>query len=371
MITAQLITIGTEITSGEVINSNAAWVAQRLEELGVRVYNHLSVNDQREEILTALKDSSKYQLIVVTGGLGPTSDDITRDCLASYTGQALEFDSNVYSALIKLYEQRGLKLREAHKQQCHFPKTSERLNNPVGTALGFAMKFENRQYFVLPGPPRELEGVWNLEVIPRLQRILPFSDSHWVKWTCLGLPESEVAELVEKAIAGADLEVGYRAAVPYVKVKVYADRTNPGHGLAVSMIEKVLAPYTVGRGHEDLARELLTLWPRPELTVWDFVSESHLSSRLFSAQRELNSRSEKYPNLNIHAVQTSETLPTTECDIEVRKYGDEFIITMRADGKIVNEKMSLPYKVGLSGERGKRSAAEWVLWTCVKALRAS
>ncbi|MGZ3723025.1 MAG: competence/damage-inducible protein A, partial [Bdellovibrionales bacterium] len=340
MIKAQLITIGTEITSGEVINTNAAWISQRLEELGVRVYSHLSVNDHRAEIAGALQESVKYSLIVVTGGLGPTSDDITRDCLAEYTGKKLQFDETVYAALIKLYEQRGLKLREAHKQQCFFPETSERLNNPVGTALGFSQTHEGRTYFVLPGPPRELEGIWNLEVAPRLEKILVPSNSHWVRWTVLGLPESEVAELVEKAIHGTGLEVGYRAAVPYVKVKVFADRTNAKHSDAVNKIEASLAPYIVARGLEDLAEELLKLWPRPELTVWDFVTDNHLSARLYSAQRDLGLKREKYPSLNVHAVQTSETLPNTPYDIEVRKSGEEFLITMKAGGKIVNERKS-------------------------------
>jgi nicotinamide-nucleotide amidase len=371
MLKAQLITIGTEITSGEVINSNAAWVSQRLGEMGVRVFSHLSVNDQRDEILAALAESRRFDIVVVTGGLGPTSDDITRDCLAEFAGHALEFDQTVYSALIKLYEQRGLKLREAHKQQCFFPQGSERLSNPVGTALGFALMHNGHSYFVLPGPPRELEGVWNLEVSPRLEKIIPAAaaNSHWVKWTCLGLPESEVAELVEQAIAGAGLEVGYRAAVPYVKVKVFADKTDPRHTTAVHEIEKALLPHVVARGNEDLAQELLKIWPRPELTVWDFVTDNHLAGRLFSAQRELLLEKDKFPSLNVHAVQTSEILPPGTPDIEVRKNGDEFLITMNAGGKTLNERMTLAYKVPLTSERGKRSAAEWVLWSCLKVLR--
>lgn len=370
MLKAQLITIGTEITTGEVINSNAAWVSQHLEECGVRVYSHVSVTDQREEILAALKGSAAFPIVVVTGGLGPTSDDLTRECLAEYCTFPLEFDDQVYSDLVKLYEQRGLTLREAHRQQCCFPKGSERLKNPVGTALGFAVQIQSRTYFVLPGPPRELEGIWNLEVAPRLKKLVPPTNSEWVRWTTIGLPESEVAELVEAAIAGTGLEVGYRAAVPYVKVKVFADRTDAKHRKTLNEIEAALLPYVVGRGSEDVAEELLKVWSRPELTIWDFVTDNHIGARVYSAQRTLQQASEKYPHINIHSVQSTEALPAGAPDIEIRRHGEEFIVTMNAGGKVVNERMLLPYKVSLSSERGKRSAAEWVLWLCFKTFKA-
>lgn len=363
MLKAQLITIGTEITSGEVVNSNAAWVATRLEERGVRVFSHLSVCDHRDEILKALRASGEYGIVVVTGGLGPTTDDITRECLAEYASVALEFDGQVHNALIQLYEKRGHTLREAHKQQCFFPKGAIRLENPVGTALGFQQEINGRHFFVLPGPPGELEGIWNLEVDPRLTKILPAQSFRWRRWTCMGSPESEVAELVEKVIAGQGLEVGYRAAVPYVKVKLYLDLGLKAHQLIAGEIEKVLAPFIVGREMEDLADELLSLWPLPELEVWDMVTGDHLAQRLFSAQRKLYRKKSKAPHLSVHSIEAMGAVPADGAGIQVRQLGEEFIITMSAGGKIVNERKTLPYS-------GKRSVTEFVLWSCVKQLRA-
>src|SRR4051812_11499666 len=99
---AQLVTIGTEITSGEVVNTNAAWVSQRLEDHGLRVFSHLSVRDQKDEILKALAMGAGHEWIVVTGGLGPTSDDITRVCVAEFAGSELEFDQAVWTDLQRM-----------------------------------------------------------------------------------------------------------------------------------------------------------------------------------------------------------------------------------------------------------------------------
>lgn len=360
---ANLLTIGTEITSGEVVNSNAAWVSLRLEEMGVRVVNHITVRDQPDEILSALKDCTA-DVVVVTGGLGPTSDDVTRECMAKFCNAPLEYDAAVFADLEALYASRGLPLREAHKHQCHFPAGSERLKNPVGTALGFHMK----KYFVLPGPPRELEGMWFAEVSPRLQRILPKNPRSWQRWTCLGLPESEVAELLEPVLAGRGVEVGYRATVPYVKVKIYCDPIKNAD--LIRGVDQVLGSSVVARDFNDLAEEFLQRWPLSELRVQDFASDGVLSQRLFGAQRELLRRQASFPKLNVRSSQLAGDLGAGG-GLELRANGDGFLVTMSAGGVVVNERMSLPFKLQISTERGRRSAVEWAIWLGVKALRAA
>ncbi|MBX3023148.1 MAG: competence/damage-inducible protein A [Bdellovibrionales bacterium] len=352
---ARLITIGTEITSGEVVNVNASWVSLKLEDMGMRVFSHLSVRDQRDEILRALKTCGADDLIVVTGGLGPTSDDLTRECLALHLNQVLEFDEKVWRDLSALYAQRQLPLREAHKHQCYFPSGSERLRNPVGTALGFAAQFGDQRYFVLPGPPRELEAMWMAEVVPRLRSELPVSSRQWLRWTCLGAPESEVAELVEATIKGLDLEVGYRAQVPYVKVKVYLD---PHKDRAVvEGLEKVLAPFVVGRAFEDLAEELLQRWPLPDLHVCDALTERVLFERLLKAAPNRSPRLALDLSAPVHG-------------LVLRADGEEFVTEVRLPSGVHLERKILPYKLKLDSERGRRSAVEWAVWSAVRALRS-
>lgn len=356
MLSAQLLTIGTEITSGEVVNSNAAWLSRQLEDLGIRVLSHLTVRDQREEILAAL-EGSEAQLVFVTGGLGPTSDDITRDCLAGFTGCPLEFDEGVWAALQALYVQRGLPIREAHRWQCHFPSGSTRLANPVGTALGFYQSHKRRHYFVLPGPPRELEGMWREHVLSRVRTLAPATSRKWIKWTCLGAPESEVAEVVEPAIAGSGLEVGYRAQVPYVKVKVYADPV--ADAAVIAKVDRALSKWIVARGEDDLAAEFLKLWPIEGLRVCDEATNGVLVQRLLGA------------GLERPKVLFSNFGGLPGDGLWIRIEGEEFVTRMNAGVNSVEERRALPYKIPLNSERGRRSIAEWALWAAVRRLRAS
>jgi nicotinamide-nucleotide amidase len=240
---AVLLTIGTEITSGEIVNSNAAWISLQLEELGARVLAHISVRDEESEILKALEWIKQSKIVIVTGGLGPTSDDKTRECMARFANKNLEFDGNVFQDLKKRIANRNGIIRENHKHQCYFPKESDRLQNEVGTALGFYFEYLNQHFFALPGPPRELESMWKNAVSPKLKVIIPQNSFRWFRWTCRNVPESEVAEAVEPILSESGLEVGYRAKSPEIFVKIYAHPEK--HVEIIKNIELVLKPWLV------------------------------------------------------------------------------------------------------------------------------
>lgn len=355
-----MLTIGTEITSGEIVNSNASWISLRLEEMGVRVLTHLTVRDHKQDILSALNHLSEGNFIIVTGGLGPTSDDLTRECMAAYWQDKLEFDQAVWAELETVYKQRGLPLREAHRWQCQFPVMSDRLKNPAGTALGFAMEFSGRNYFVLPGPPKELEGMWNLEVEPRLRKLLKPTPMKWVRWTCLGVPESEAAEVVEPVVAGSGLEVGYRAQIPYVKIKVYADPIK--HAGVIAELENVLGKWIVARDQQDLAGELLDLWPSGHLKVIDEVTDARFTQRLIEQKKSK-------PTIHYTNVQTDGIPENIENSIRLSAAGELLTVSVKTTHRTFTETITLPFKVQLNSERGKRSATEWALWTVVKNFR--
>ena len=363
MYKAHVVTIGTEITSGEVINTNAAWISTQLEHLGCRVHSHVTVRDADQEILDALESVKSGEIVVVTGGLGPTSDDRTRALVARSLGRELEFDSEVWNALTELYRDRGLPLREAHRHQCWFPKTSERLKNPVGTALGFYIEQDKRHHFVLPGPPRELEGMWRQEVELRLKSILPKTELHWHRWTCLGAPESEVAELVEPIIQGTGLEVGYRAQVPYVRVKVHAHPTQ--HKAIIDSIGSVLKPFVVNTSNEELATELLRVWPGPSLIVADEVTESYLVQNLFKNKSESGRR-----DLAIECVVGASARHATQAHWRLLKDGEGFVTELNHSSLTLRERQTLPFKASLASERGRRSAGEWSILSVLKAIRS-
>lgn len=360
---AQLLTIGTEITSGEVVNSNAAWVSTQLEDMGVRVVAHLTVRDKRDELIAALRWADA-DIVIVTGGLGPTSDDVTREIMAEFFAQPLEFDEKVWNNLQEVYKMRQLPLREAHRHQCFFPKTSERLSNPAGTALGFYYKLKESHFFALPGPPSELEAMWKQEVRPRLKKLIPAEPSSWKKWTFFAVPESEVAELVEKVIQGTGLEVGYRAQVPYVKVKLFADPEK--HQSVLKEMGSLLGPSQLPDG-SDLGQELLKLWPESTIKILDTVSEGALAPRLFKARHVLLQHSEKAAKIQ-YSTNLGLTAEGNSGAFKVLMDGDGFIVSLEAKGVNFSERRTLPYKIPLDSERGRKYATETALWLAVQAL---
>lgn len=375
---AHILTLGTEITSGEIVNSNAAWISQQLEALGVRVLSHVSVRDQAREIHRALEASRDASVLIVTGGLGPTSDDVTRQCMAEFADVPLEFDETVWLALRDLHASRNVPIRESHRHQCHFPQESQRLQNPVGSALGFYQKIEDRHYFVLPGPPRELEGMWKVGVLPRLQHIVAHAGSplEWIRWTCLGAPESEIAELVERAIELSgieDTEVGYRAALPYVKVKLFLNLAEPRHVQLRDEVDRMLAPFLIGVGDVDLADELLARWPTHTLCVSDLLTGNRLAARLFKARDSRISRGLTAPLLQfvLGSVPGQSTdLATSPFDWDLRERGGGFETAIKLQDRWRREVQTLPFKIDPATERGRTSIAEWSMWWVVRNLRA-
>ena len=363
---ALVLTIGTEITCGEIVNSNAAWVSQRLEEVGIRVFAHISVRDQANEIARALNvaESGAYDPVIVTGGLGPTTDDITRTCLAEFAGVPIEMDEDIWQALAEAHRKRGFATRESHRHQCEFPKGSERLNNPVGTALGFRQVIRGTTYFVLPGPPRELEGMWVEEVAPRLKDFVEDENFRWLHWTCLGKPESEIADLAEVAIEGTGLEIGYRAQVPYVKVKIFVD---PDRDAAVvRRLDHALDPFVIMRGGHDLAELVVKNWPEPHLDLLDGVTHSRLAVRLLSAKSKLASEGVNVPEVTLRE---RGPLPTSGlCVTETEGKPIATYLNPTLGSVPVREELRLPYGLKVDTERGRRTAAEYVLWFMVRKM---
>jgi molybdenum cofactor synthesis domain-containing protein len=150
---ASILAIGTELTTGQIVNQNAANLSTKLKALGVIVTTHLTVPDDRQIILKSLKfletasdteENSNHDIIFVTGGLGPTSDDFTRDLIAEWSGLPMKFDETSWIHIQERLKSRGFVVHERQKQQCYFPEKSEILFNSEGTANGFKL-FVNKK----------------------------------------------------------------------------------------------------------------------------------------------------------------------------------------------------------------------------------
>jgi nicotinamide-nucleotide amidase len=220
--TAALLSIGTELTRGELVNTNAAWLGEELTKLGFDVVEHLTVDDELERIVTALHRFAETQrVVIVTGGLGPTSDDLTTEAAARAAGVALRRDVSVVEGIREKFKLFGRVMPESNAKQGDFPEGAEILLNPVGTAPGFAMTLGEARFFFVPGVPREMKHIFGESIVPAIAALAQ-PRTHQVHLRTFGMTESGVAEALrglEKAHGG--LTVGYRAHFPEIEVKVH------------------------------------------------------------------------------------------------------------------------------------------------------
>jgi nicotinamide-nucleotide amidase len=167
---AHIITIGDEILIGQVINSNAAWIGEKLSNIQVDVNSTSVVGDDVKQILQEFQRVfDANDLIIVTGGLGPTHDDVTRKCVVDFFKTELILDENVLSDIKKFFEIRGRELTKTNKEQALVPKIATAIRNPRGTAPGYWIEKENKIFVVMPGVPFEMKGMMEAFVLPRLE----------------------------------------------------------------------------------------------------------------------------------------------------------------------------------------------------------
>jgi molybdenum cofactor synthesis domain-containing protein len=262
---ASIITVGTEITDGQITDSNSQWIAKKLDALDIRTTLHISVPDNRELMMAAFEFAAlTTELVFICGGLGPTIDDFTRDVVAEFLAQPLVTDSNSLRIIEQKLNERKLTIRDGHRRQALLPKTAQALENSYGVAPGFFVESESHhgknQFWVLPGPPKEIAAIWNdhiqkkLELIPKTQNALKLHT-----WLCLGVPESEVAQITEDYFNafGFEKQFGYRIQLPYVEVKLWCDPNAPDVEKALREFPNKLGDNYVGKSSAEIYQPFL------------------------------------------------------------------------------------------------------------------
>jgi nicotinamide-nucleotide amidase len=228
---AELLSIGTEVTSGETQDTNAGQIARSLTELGVHVRALVAVPDELGEVTAAFRGGlERADLVVSTGGLGPTPDDLTREAIAAVCGETPAIDPDLEAWLQELFERRGLAMAEMNRKQAWLIPSATPLANPNGTAPGwFVERPDGRVIVALPGPPREMHPMWRDAVMPRLKE-RGIGGDRWARTLRLtGIGESAAADLIgEELLRGANPSVATYARVASVDVRVAA--TSAGDG---------------------------------------------------------------------------------------------------------------------------------------------
>ncbi len=216
-----LLTIGTELTRGDLQNTNTTWLAERLTSLGYEVTEMVTVDDDDERIQNTLSSlSERHQVIVSTGGLGPTTDDRTSACAARVLQVPLVRDEASLTKIRELFEKFGRTMSASNEKQADFPQGATILGNQKGTAPGFFCKIGPCSAFFLPGVPREMSAMFDEQVVPLLPvRNAPFTT---VRLRTFGMPEAEVNDHLSGLEEQHDVTIGYRASHSDIEVKVLA-----------------------------------------------------------------------------------------------------------------------------------------------------
>ena len=198
MMTAELISIGDELLIGQVVNTNASWISEQLNLAGIKVHQVTTISDNREHILTALQEAEKrVNIILITGGLGPTKDDITKETLCEYFDTHLVFSEEIFKDITRLFGKRGLTISIPNRKQAEIPATCTPIKNNHGSAAGMWFEKEGKIFVSMPGVPFEMKPMITGYVIPKIQK--RYKTHTIVHKTVLtqGIGESWLAQKIE------------------------------------------------------------------------------------------------------------------------------------------------------------------------------
>lgn len=226
----EIITIGTELLLGQILDTNTTYLAQELGKIGISVRFRTAVGDLPDEMKQVIEDGvQRCDLVITTGGLGPTKDDLTRDVIAKIAGADLEFRKDLMAQIEQVFSRYGYTMPESNRRQAFVPAGSQAIPNPVGTAPAFIREVHGKPIICLPGVPRELKYLFNREIIPWLRKRFELTDQKIIYSVLktVGIGESRVDQLVgDLMVQGKNPEIGLLASQGEIKIRIAAKARN-------------------------------------------------------------------------------------------------------------------------------------------------
>jgi nicotinamide-nucleotide amidase len=198
MIKAEIITIGDEILYGQITDTNTQWISAELDKIGIKTVRKSSVGDTKEAILSILAEAqSRADIVLITGGLGPTKDDITKKTMCTYFGSSLEINQEALAEVTAFFAKRGRELTGLNLGQAEIPTNATYIRNAYGTAPAMWFEHENTVFVSMPGVPFEMKGIMKDTILPKLQAHFktPFIYHNVIR--TIGIGESFLAEMIE------------------------------------------------------------------------------------------------------------------------------------------------------------------------------
>ena len=274
MTSAEIITIGTEILLGEIVDTNTRYLARNLRSLGVDLYRTITIGDNEERIASAIREAmQRADIVITTGGLGPTIDDPTREAVAKATGVETEFREDLWQQVVATIARYGRTPSENQKRQAYVPKGALGIENSVGTAPCFIVETPRNAVISLPGVPNEMEHVLHESIIPYLQKRFNLHEVIKVRVLhCAGLGEGMIDEKIADLEMLSNPTVGLAAHTGVVDVRIAAKAKSESEANAMiagieSQVRERLGSVVFGADEDKLEEVVLDLIARRGWTL--------------------------------------------------------------------------------------------------------
>ena len=267
---AEIIAVGTELLRGEIIDTNSGYLAAQLPLVGIELTRITTAGDNLEQLSQTLRQAlERVDIVLITGGLGPTEDDLTRETIAAVVGETPEVKPELEAELRRIFQHLDIEMPSHNIKQAWMIPSAEAMKNPFGTAPGWWVRKNGQTIVAIPGPPREMTAMWTNEVVPRLQTILAGRVilSRTVK--TYGIPEAEVAELVQSFFEKDNPSLGIYAKPDGIHLRLIARGADAANLLddGEAILHETFGGRIWGKGEETLEGLIAECLTQSSLTL--------------------------------------------------------------------------------------------------------
>lgn len=259
MINVEMLSTGDEVLYGQIVDTNAAWLADFLFEQGLPLSRRNTVGDKLDDLVSILRErSTQTDVLIVNGGLGPTSDDLSALAAATAKGESLVLHEPWLAQMEKFFKERGRVMAPSNRKQAEIPASAEFIDNPVGTACGFAIKLNRCLIFFTPGVPSEFKVMVQQEILPRLRARFDIPEPPLcLRLTTFGRSESDLAQSLDHLTLPAGVSMGYRSSMPIIELKLTGPASERQAMEALwPEVKKVAGDSLIFEGIEGLPKQL-------------------------------------------------------------------------------------------------------------------
>jgi nicotinamide-nucleotide amidase len=270
---ATIISVGNELLNGKTVNSNATFIGGALFEIGIPSYKILTIRDDNTEIKKSLKQAlQEGEIVILTGGLGPTHDDITKKAIAEFFDTELIFDKNIMQKVEGRFKKRGMKMPEVNRNQALVPETAELIDNPVGTAPGMLFNHKGKSLFVLPGIPQEMKAIMTQSILPFLKENFKLEKIQVHLYRTTGIPESKIYQICKDLFEDhPSLEIAFLPKYTGVEIRI-AERKEKSLKKSSYLLFEIelynrIGKYIFTKGTQELEEIIGDLLKKDKLTI--------------------------------------------------------------------------------------------------------